>query len=69
MAEKLAPALDIIRRELLTLMNKSGGDPAAVESIRKCESGRRQIRDVLTDMQRDINPFFDPEPEEKVVEI
>ncbi|MBU8922543.1 MAG: response regulator [Bacteroidales bacterium] len=69
MSDKLAIPLDIIRRELLTLMEKSDGDLAAIESVRRCESSRRQIREVLADMQREINPFFDLEPEEEVVKL
>ncbi len=69
LSEKLAEPLDQLRKELLEIMARSDGDPGILESVRKCEAVRRGIRDIFVEMQREINPFYDPEPEQESVEV
>ena len=58
-----------LREELVKMMERSGGDAGMEEAIRRCECYRRELRRIYIDFQQEVDPLFEPEPEEETVEV
>ncbi|MCD6379625.1 response regulator [bacterium] len=66
---KLSGPLNDLKENLAYIINIAGDNPEVERYVKACEEARRLIRQVFIETQKRIDPFYEPEIEEELIEI
>ncbi|MBD3180012.1 MAG: response regulator [Candidatus Latescibacteria bacterium] len=69
LTEKTGVPIGKLKRDLGELMELVRGNPGMEEKVRECERDRRELRQIFIDINSELNPFYEPDPEEELIEI
>jgi DNA-binding response OmpR family regulator len=69
LTEKTDRPIQKLREDLASLMEKVRGKPELEDLVKECEKARRELREIFIDINGSLNPFYEPEPEDELIEV